>query len=247
MTNTDNTTELTTQPASILDSVGATYGIAGGALYRVLAETIFPNKQSATQAEIQAFLIVAQKYDLNPMTREIWAFPGKGGGIVPIVSIDGWLKLANNHPMMDGIQAEPVIKDGQLIAYTSTIWRKDRSHPTVITETLEENKRSSSPTWRTQPHRMLRHRAIIQNIRSTFGFAGIYDPDEGQRIYEAKARVIRSSPALEKQDARLATNEPETNTESTVHPDNEPEHLKYEEPETDNEAPDDNPSTLYEV
>ena len=61
MTTTD-TTAITTQPASILDSVGADYGIAGGDLYNVLAETIFPSKQSATKEQIQALRIVAKRY-----------------------------------------------------------------------------------------------------------------------------------------------------------------------------------------
>jgi hypothetical protein len=44
---------------------------------------------TATPEQFAAFLIVAKEYDLNPLTKEIYAFPGKGGGIVPIVSIDG--------------------------------------------------------------------------------------------------------------------------------------------------------------
>jgi len=191
---TTPTTEVTATPQSILDTVGDEYGISGRDLYNALAETIFPNKGKATQAQVQALMVVASKYDLNPFTKEIYAFPAKGGGVVPIVSVDGWYKMANAHPQMDGVQAEAVMDGGKLIAYTSTIWRKDREHPTIVTETLEENKRGSEP-WRNQPHRMLRHRAITQNIRITFGFAGIYDPDEGERIVEgpreAESEVVQ--------------------------------------------------------
>ena len=51
----------------------------------------------ASAEEFAAFLIVAKEYNLNPLTKEIYAFSGRGGGIVPIVSIDGWVNLVNSH------------------------------------------------------------------------------------------------------------------------------------------------------
>ena len=171
-------------PASILTTVGRAYGISGGDLYETLAETIFPTRQSATKQQVQALLIVANQYKLNPFTREIYAFPAKGKGVVPIVSIDGWLKLANEHPQFDGLACEPNFENGELVSYTATIWRKDRTHPLSIVETLSENQRSSDP-WKQRPNRMLRHRAAIQAIRYAFGFAGIYEPEEGSIIAHA--------------------------------------------------------------
>lgn len=179
--------------ASILTTVGRTYGISGGDLYEALAETIFPTRQSATKQQVQALLIVANQYKLNPFTREIYAFPAKGKGVVPIVSIDGWLKLANEHPQFDGLRCEPNFDNGELVSYTATIWRKDRANPTSIVETLAENRRSSDP-WKQRPNRMLRHRATIQAIRYAFGFAGIYEPEEGSII--AHANGDRDSPKV---------------------------------------------------
>ena len=44
---------------------------------------------------------------LNPFTKEIYAFPdSKSGGIVPMVSIDGWCRIINEHPQLDGIGFE---------------------------------------------------------------------------------------------------------------------------------------------
>lgn len=225
MTTTE-TTEISTQPASILDSVGADYGIGGADLYNALAETIFPSKQAATKEQVQALLIVAKQHGLSPFSREIYAFPAKGKGVVPIVSVDGWYKLANSHPQMDGMKAEPVYEDGKLVAYSATIYRKDRSHPTHILETLEENKRNTDP-WRNQPNRMLRHRALVQAIRVTFGFAGIFDPDEGARIAYPDHEVVSSNPAIDKQEARLAKPTPKEE-EAPVDPDNAPGDLTYQ-------------------
>ncbi|WP_414836262.1 recombinase RecT, partial [Escherichia coli] len=38
--------------------------------------------------------------------------------------------------------------------------------------------------WQSHPKRMLRHKAMIQCARLAFGFAGIYDKDEAERIVE---------------------------------------------------------------
>lgn len=139
---------------------------------------------TATAEQFAAFLIVAKTYDLNPLTKEIYAFPGKGGGIVPIVSVDGWLNLVNSNPHCDGFEFEMTHgDDGKLQACTCKMYRKDRKHAVTVTEYLEECKRPTDP-WKME-HRMLRHKALIQAARYAFGFAGIYDEDEGRTIAEA--------------------------------------------------------------
>lgn len=139
---------------------------------------------NATPEQFAAFLIVAKEYDLNPLTKEIYAFPGKGGGIVPIVSIDGWINLVNSHPKCDGFEFEMEHDDeGALVACTCKMYRKDRKVPVTVTEYLSECKRATDP-WKMQ-HRMLRHKALIQAARYAFGYAGIYDEDEGRTIAEA--------------------------------------------------------------
>jgi phage recombination protein Bet len=135
--------------------------------------------------EFAAFLIVAKEYDLNPLLREIYAFPKQGGGIVPIVSIDGWVNLVNSHPACDGFEFETGTDDkGELISITCRMHRKDRTHPVVVTEYYEECRRDTAP-WKMK-HRMLRHKAMIQAARYAFGFSGIYDEDEGAKIAEMK-------------------------------------------------------------
>ncbi len=139
---------------------------------------------SATPEQVAAFLIVAKEYDLNPLLKEIYAFPGRGGGVVPIVSIDGWVNLVNSHPQCDGFDfSTENDENGELHSITCTMHRKDRKHPTVVTEYLSECIRPTEP-WKMK-HRMLRHKSFIQAARYAFGFAGIYDEDEGRTIAEA--------------------------------------------------------------
>ena len=171
------------EPAAFEATVRATCGMAG-----------------ATREECAAFLLVANEYRLNPVTREIYAFPKKGGGIQPIVSIDGWLNLANSHPQFDGLDVDfEHDADGKLVSATATIHRKDRRYPVVLTEYLAECARQTDP-WK-MAHRMLRHKATIQAIRYAFGFSGIMEPDEAEAIVDRavptpEPRAVQALPRL---------------------------------------------------
>lgn len=143
-----------------------------------LKQTCF--KGQVSDAQMVALLIVADQYKLNPFTKELYAFPDKNNGIVPVVGLDGWSRIINEHPQFDGMDFE-MPADGS--EYTCRIYRKDRKHPTSITEYMSECKRNTQP-WQSHPKRMLRHKAMIQCARLAFGFAGIYDQDEAERIVE---------------------------------------------------------------
>ena len=108
--------------------------------------------------------MVARQYNLNPVTREIYAFPKKGGGIQPIVSVDGWTNLCNSHPAFDGMEFVDTIEKGVVTAITCKIFRKDRTHPISCTEYLAECQRGTEP-WTRWPRRMLRHKAFMQCAR----------------------------------------------------------------------------------
>ena len=147
-------------------------------LSTIKATVIGPN---ASREELIAFLLVANKYDLNPLTKEIYAFPKKGGGIQPIVSVDGWANIINSHPDFDGMEFHDLLADdGTLVAITCKMYRKDRRHPTECTEYMIECKRNTD-VWKQWPRRMLRHKAMIQAARYAFGLAGIMEPDEAER------------------------------------------------------------------
>jgi phage recombination protein Bet len=178
---TETTTMTTREPAkrSVLMTIAARYGMEPAAFEATVRGTC--GLAGATREEFAAFVLVANEYRLNPLTREIYAFPKKGGGIQPIVSVDGWLNLANSHPQFDGLEVEFEHDDaGKLVSATARVYRKDRSHPIVVTEYLAECVRSTDP-WK-MAHRMLRHKAAIQGIRYAFGFSGIMEPDEAESI-----------------------------------------------------------------
>ena len=195
---------------SILLSMAGRFGMEPAAFEQTVRQTC--GCAGATKEEFAAFLLVANEYGLNPVTKEIYAFPKKGGGIQPIVGVDGWFTMANNHPAFDGITFEDRLSDdGQLVAVTARVHRKDRSHPIEVTEYMAECRRDGGDTpWKKWPARMLRHKAAIQAIRYAFGFSGIVDPDEADRmrpqmnvavnVHQARAQVARIAHTVEPED-----------------------------------------------
>ncbi|MCM2294779.1 recombinase RecT [Allorhizobium sp. BGMRC 0089] len=167
---------------SLIATMASKFNMDPKAFEATVRATVMPSQH--TNEQFAALMMVAKEYDLNPLTKEIYAFPAKGGGIVPVVSIDGWVNLVNSHPACDGFEFEfEHTEDGTLISCTCRMYRKDRGRPVTVTEYLLECIRSTDP-WKMK-HRMLRHKAMIQAARYAFGFSGIYDEDEGSKIAES--------------------------------------------------------------
>ena len=192
---------------ALLAKFGEKYSVDQEKVYSTLCKTAFKDATSVEQ--VVALLVVADQYGLNPFTREIYAFPDKDGGVVPVVGVDGWNRIAQQHDQYDGIEFnysdDIVIPDGDGKECPTwvevVIYRKDRSHPVVLREYLDEcykplgkypdgNKHKAGP-WQTHTKRMLRHKAIIQGYRTAFGFHGIYDPDEAANFIDVEGGTIQ--------------------------------------------------------
>jgi len=173
---------------SVLYDMAERFGMEPAAFEATLRHTVIP--KDCSREQFAAFLLVAKEYSLNPLLKEIYAFPAKGGGIQPIVGVDGWSNLVNSHPAFDGMEFDDKLDgQGNLIAVTCRMFRKDRSHAVSATEYMAECKRNTEP-WTKWPRRMLRHKSMIQAARYAFGFAGIVDPDEAERFAAETARDV---------------------------------------------------------
>lgn len=179
------------EPARMLDTLKAT-------AFRQRGDAVVTNEQMA------ALLIVADQYKLNPFTKEIFAFNDKGA-IVPVVSVDGWSRIINEHPAFNGMEFnysdEIVTMAGgkPCPAWCEVvIYRKDRDRPTIVREYLDEvyqaprGKDGFAGPWQSHTKRFLRHKTLIQGARIAFGFAGIYDEDEANRIVESQIKDIHT-------------------------------------------------------
>ena len=173
---------------SALAIMASKFSVEPARLLETLKATLMPK---ATNEELLSFVVTANQYGLNPFTREIYAFPARNGGIQPVVSVDGWIRMMNNHASFDGIQFTTEDKDGKPFSVTATIHLKDRTHPVEVTEYFSECSRNTEP-WKVNPRRMLRHKALIQCARVAFGFSGITDEEES--IPQAPVNVTPSRP-----------------------------------------------------
>ena len=141
---------------TLTNKLAKRFEIADGSdLMATLKNTAF--KGNVNDSQMTALLIVANQYGLNPWTKEIYAFPDRQNGIVPIVGVDGWARILNENPNFDGIEFD-----------------------------LDDEKCT--------PKRMLRHKAMIQCARLAFGFTGIYDQDEADRIVETQREPVNVTP-----------------------------------------------------
>lgn len=184
------------EPAKLLDTIKATC-----------------IKGNASNEQVQAFLIVANRYGLDPFLKQIHAFAdSRSGGIVPIVGIDGWTKIINEQDRFDGMDEPRMLMgaNGKPESCTVTIYVKGRSHPVTITEYFEECHRNTPP-WNGMPRRMLRHKTIMQCARIAFGLGGIYDEDEARDIIDGV--VVKTG----KLDAKLAARKALPDTQLPEH------------------------------
>lgn len=206
---------------SLVAKFAAKYSLEPEKLLVTLKSTAFKVKDGeATNEQMAALLVVADQYGLNPFTREIFAFPDKQNGIVPVVGVDGWSRIINDHEQSDGFEfresekhitmpdAKPCPEWMEVVIY-----RKDRTHPIVVREYLDEvyrplgtysngDKHKPGP-WQTHTKRFLRHKTLIQGARIAYGFSGIYDEDEAGRIVEGQVVPHAVEPAAAGAGARL--------------------------------------------
>lgn len=192
---------------SLLAKIASRYNVEPTKMLATLKATAF--KGDVSNEQMMALLIVADQYGLNPWTKEVYAFPDKNNGIVPVVGVDGWSRIINSNPLFDGMD----FNDGPVTDKTGlpewiecVIHRKDRAHPVIVREYMNECKRGTGP-WQSHPRRMLRHKAMIQCARVAFGYVGIYDQDEAERIVEGEVRIVPND-AIDELNRKLEPRDP---------------------------------------
>lgn len=199
---------------SLTVRIAQRYGIDADKMLSTLKATAFRQRadhktgivREATNDEMLALLTIADRYNLDPFTRELFAFLDvKSGAIVPVVSVDGWIRIINDRPELRSISfvySEDTRKHKGKTVHNwidCAIARSDRDSPIVIREYFDEVVRdvTFATPWDSHPNRMHRHKTLIQTARVAFGFGGIYDEDEAHRILDGVATTVpEQAPAL---------------------------------------------------
>jgi len=184
----------------LVEKMAAARCIEPNRFYDVILRTCMP--ENATIDHVAALLLIADKYGLDPLTRQIQAIKTKGGGIQIVVPIDGWAKIVNDRPECDGWEFEDHLDDkGKVYAITCRHYRKDRSHPCAVREYMDEcrgqthSEKGAVMPWGKWEKRLLRHKAFSQSARLAYGINDILDPDEADRWHQAGALAEPPRPA----------------------------------------------------
>ena len=195
------------QNKGLVEKMASDRGVDKIKFFEALKSVAFKQQNGVqpTDEQMLALLVVADRHGLDPFTREIFAFPDRNNGIVPVVSVDGWSRIINSHPMYDGVSFKFSENLIQLDEHHKpcfewiecSMFRKDREHPIVIREYFDELYRKPinkgtyvvEPPWQTKTKRMCRHKTLIQTARVAFGFGGIYDQDEAENIIASPKEI----------------------------------------------------------
>lgn len=148
--------------------------------------------QQPTDEQMLMLCMVTEQYGLNPLTKEIYAFPDKGG-IIPVIGVDGWVSILRRQPDYQGCEfsysdAKVRMPGAEVDCYEwieCTIHLKGKASITVrehLDEVYKSPRKGRGGPWQSHTKRMLRHKALIQAARVAFGFSGVYDPDEADNI-----------------------------------------------------------------
>ena len=125
-------------PKSLIREMASKYHIDPAKFLDTLKHTAFQQKegQDISNEQMQMLLVVANEYNLNPFLKQIYAFPDKKNGIIPIVGVDGYIRIVNEHPQADGweFKLADTLVDIDNYAQGIPEWiecimhRKDRQH-----------------------------------------------------------------------------------------------------------------------
>jgi hypothetical protein len=113
------------------------------------------------------------RYRLDPLCEEVSLVQVNPEHWIPIITIDGWTKLINQHAAFSGVtfSESPQMNNGLPIWMECTIYRKDRVHPISVREYFSEVS-TEHEAWKKMPRRMLRYRTLQQSARLAFGISG---------------------------------------------------------------------------
>ena len=156
-----------------------------------------------TDFQVAAFISIAVEMKVNPLLPGmLYAYPIKGGGIVPIMGPDGVFKKLAEHPdiaswEVEVFPTEPNLPPTHAIA---RIYRKGVERPIIYTAALNEWKIGENPNWVTRPRHMLQLRALKHAARQVIH--GLpYDEDD-RHIMDEVIQVSPGAPGQEPAPAR---------------------------------------------
>ena len=172
--------------AVIAQNVGTTPEEIKDVLSGMIISAKAQHGAKATDAELAVVSGVCAKFGLNPLVREAHAFVS-GGKLQVMIGLDGWIRIMLRQKNYDGHeQIDNFNEKGELVSVTTKMYVKDRSHPTCVTEWMDECYQEKSSAWKGYKKRMLHGKSLGQAVRVAFGVSELIDDDEAARITSSR-------------------------------------------------------------
>ena len=156
-------------------------------------ETIDPEKlklikstiaKDCTDTELSLLLYQADRLNLDPLQKQIWAVKFADKPALIFVGRDGYLQFAHKSGQFDGMESGTRAEGNTIIGYAK-VYRKDMSHPiTVEVDMAEYNKKVG--VWSEKPKTMIQKVAESQALRRAFTISGVYSPEEMDDGYQGQ-------------------------------------------------------------
>jgi hypothetical protein len=187
------TLDATEKRQSIASTAAAQLGVEPNKVCELLRNVWKTSRGSDPLSDHELFqgMSLIARFELDPITREIYVTRDGKGRLLTIVGIDGWIKILDRTPHYDGFDQElEFSEDGKtLIAVETTIFSKERSRPAKYKAYANEYARVSGMVAKSMPWHMLR----LFSLRHA---ARLFTPLGGNVVTEEEAEFIK------KQDQR---------------------------------------------
>ncbi len=152
--------------------------------------------KGATDNEFLVMMELANRYQLDPFSKQIWLVKYGDSPAQIFCGRDGYLAIAHRSGVFDGMDAgadkDP---EGQLYGWCK-VWRKDMSHPFEVRVYASEYSTGKN-LWKDKPRTMIQKVAEAHALRRAFSISGLYSPEEidtGDRSPRYVGEVPAASP-----------------------------------------------------
>ena len=133
---------------------------------------------NCTNTEFELLMYMANKYNLDPLLKQIWAVKFGDSPAQIYAGRDGFLEIAHRSGHFDGMETKvEYSEDGRPVSATCIVHRNDMAHPFVVTALFKEYSTGKN-LWVTKPSIMISKCSESMALRKAFSVSGIYAPEE---------------------------------------------------------------------
>ena len=149
--------------------------------------------KGATDNEFLVMMELANRYQLDPFSKQIWLVKYGDNPAQIFCGRDGYLAIAHRSGQFDGMESG-TRKDGDDLVGWCRVYRKDMSRPFEVEVSLSEYSTGKN-LWQTKPKTMICKVAESHALRRAFGISGLYAPEEIDTGDRPEPRLIGEVPA----------------------------------------------------